>query len=246
MSSDSTVRWNAICEVAQQLGIRIRPELTIQLEGFDSTPGIGYAFTKQLLARKHSFTALFAYNDIAAIGAIWAFHEAGLRVPEDISIIGFDDIPGAAYARRRSARRLIFFALVSWGILASLTGVIRNFWLLALDRLLLGAAESFILPAMLILLTNWFTRAERSRTNTILLLGNPVTLIWMSAATGYLIHALGWQMTFIVEGLPAALLGELLPPQRRCLGSFLSALGCGPVHPRVCRGRPCHLAARGD
>jgi sugar phosphate permease len=60
---------------------------------------------------------------------------------------------------------------------------------------------------MLILLTNWFTRAERSRTNTILLLGNPVTLIWMSAATGYLIHALGWQMTFIVEGLPAVLWG---------------------------------------
>ena len=98
MSSDSTVRWNAICEVAQQLGIRIRPELTIQLEGFDSTPGIGFAFTKQLLARKHPFTALFAYNDIAAIGSIWAFHEAGLRVPEDISIVGFDDIPGAAYA----------------------------------------------------------------------------------------------------------------------------------------------------
>ena len=116
-------------------------------------------------------------------------------------------IPGAAYARRKSARRLIFFALLSWGVLASLTGVIRNFWLLALDRLLLGAAESFILPAMLILLTNWFTRAERSRTNTLLLLGNPVTLIWMSAATGYLIHAIGWQMTFIVEGLPAVLWG---------------------------------------
>jgi sugar phosphate permease len=116
-------------------------------------------------------------------------------------------IPGAAYARRRSARRLIFFALVSWGILATLTGVIRNFWLLAFDRLLLGAAESFILPAMLILLTNWFTRAERSRTNTLLLLGNPVTVLWMSAATGYLIHALGWQMTFIVEGLPSILWG---------------------------------------
>lgn len=98
MSSDSAVRWNSICEVAQQLGILIRPELTIQLEGFDSTPGIGYTFTKQLLARKHPFTALFAYNDIAAIGAIWAFHEAGLRVPEDMSVVGFDDIAGAAYA----------------------------------------------------------------------------------------------------------------------------------------------------
>src|SRR5229473_969056 len=98
MSSDSAVRWNAISEVAQQLGIHIRPELTIQLEGFDSTPGIGYTFSKQLLARKHPFTALFAYNDIAAIRSIWAVHEAGLRVPEDISVVGFDDIPGAAYA----------------------------------------------------------------------------------------------------------------------------------------------------
>src|SRR3989441_9350500 len=90
MSSDSTVRWNAICEVGQQLGIRIRPELTIQLEGIDSTPAIGYSFTKRLLARKQPFTALFAYNDIAAIGAIWAVREAGLRVPEDVSIVGFD------------------------------------------------------------------------------------------------------------------------------------------------------------
>ncbi len=98
ISSDSAVRWNAICLVAQQLGIRIRPELTIQLEGIDSTPAIGYPFAKELLARKHPFTALFAYNDISAIGSIWAFHEAGLRVPEDISVVGFDDIPGAAYA----------------------------------------------------------------------------------------------------------------------------------------------------
>jgi DNA-binding LacI/PurR family transcriptional regulator len=98
VSSDSAARWNAICEVAQQLDIRIRPELTVQLEGTDSTPAIGYPFAKQLLARKLPFTALFAYNDISAIGSIWAIREAGLRVPEDISVVGFDDIPGAAYA----------------------------------------------------------------------------------------------------------------------------------------------------
>ena len=116
-------------------------------------------------------------------------------------------IPGAAYARRKSARRLIFFALVGWGILASLTGIIQNYWLLAIDRLLLGAAESFILPGMLILLTNWFTRAERSRTNTLLILGNPVTVLWMSAATGYIIKAVGWQMAFVIEGVPSILWG---------------------------------------
>lgn len=98
LSSDSADRWDAICEVAQEMNLEIRPELTIQLEGTDSTPAIGYPFAKQLLARKHPFTALFAYNDISAIGSIWAFHEAGLRVPHDISIVGFDDIPGAAYA----------------------------------------------------------------------------------------------------------------------------------------------------
>ena len=98
ISSDSADRWSAICEVAQELHLRVRPELTVQLEGTDSSPAIGYPFAKQLLARKHPFTALFAYNDISAIGSIWAITEAGLRVPEDISVVGFDDIPGAAYA----------------------------------------------------------------------------------------------------------------------------------------------------
>lgn len=114
-------------------------------------------------------------------------------------------IPGASYARRKSATKLIFCLLISWGILAALTGVIREFWLLALDRFLLGMAESAVIPSMLILLTNWFTQRERSRTNTLLLLGSPVTVLWMSAATGYIIHAVGWQMAFILEGLPAVL-----------------------------------------
>ena len=116
-------------------------------------------------------------------------------------------IPGAAYARKRSARRLIFFSLITWGILASLTGVVKQFWLLAMVRLLLGAAESFIFPGMLILLTKWFTRAERSRANTMLILGNPVTVLWMSAVTGYIIKIFGWQMTFVIEGLPSVLWG---------------------------------------
>jgi len=112
-------------------------------------------------------------------------------------------IPGAAYARRKSATRLVFLALLSWGVLAALTGVIRTFWLLAIDRMLLGVAESLILPSMLILLSNWFTRAERSRANAILILGNPVTVLWMSAVTGFLIKAVGWQMAFVFEGIPS-------------------------------------------
>ena len=101
----------------------------------------------------------------------------------------FFQVPGIIYARRRNASRLIFYALIVWGTLAALTGVIRSFWLLALDRLLLGVAESLIFPAMLLLLTNWFTRSERSRANTLLILGNPVTILWMSAITGFLIRS---------------------------------------------------------
>jgi DNA-binding LacI/PurR family transcriptional regulator len=97
-SSDSSDRWNAICEVAKELNISVRSELTVQLEGTDSTPAIGYPYAKQLLARREPFSALFAYNDISAIGSLWAFHEAGLRVPEDISVVGFDDTPGAAFS----------------------------------------------------------------------------------------------------------------------------------------------------
>jgi DNA-binding LacI/PurR family transcriptional regulator len=92
VSPDSEDRWKAIREVAKELGIPTRAELTVQLEGDDATPQLGYPFAKELLARKRPFTALFAYNDISAIGSIRAFQDAGLRVPEDISVVGFDDI----------------------------------------------------------------------------------------------------------------------------------------------------------
>ena len=97
ISSDSKERWDAICRVAAQIGLNIDAELTVQLDADDPTPMLGYPFTKQLLARQKPFTALFAYNDISAIGAIRAIQEQRLRVPQDISVIGFDDIPGAAF-----------------------------------------------------------------------------------------------------------------------------------------------------
>ena len=96
-SSDSEVRWNSICEVAKELGIEIHPDRVVQLQGLDSTPELGYPFGKALLGRKVPFTALFAYNDISAIGAMRAFQEAGLGIPEDVSVIGFDDVVSASF-----------------------------------------------------------------------------------------------------------------------------------------------------
>ena len=114
-------------------------------------------------------------------------------------------VPGAMLARKRSASFLICASLVVWGLLAAATGMVRSFWALAFVRLGLGVAESFIFPAMLLLLTRWFTRSERSRANSLLILGNPITVLWMSALTGYLIQAVGWQRAFIYEGLPSVL-----------------------------------------
>ncbi len=115
----------------------------------------------------------------------------------------FFQVPGILAARKYSCTRLITIALIVWGALAALTGVLRVFWMLALDRFVLGIAESIIFPALLLLLTRWFTRADRSRANVLLMLGNPMTVLWMSAITGFLIERFGWQRTFIFEGLPS-------------------------------------------
>jgi LacI family transcriptional regulator len=96
-SSDTFVRWQAIENEAYVLGLRVRPELVAQLEGDSPSPELGYVAARQLLASGHRFSALFAFNDVSAIGAIRAFREAGLLVPDDVSVIGFDDIYNAAF-----------------------------------------------------------------------------------------------------------------------------------------------------
>jgi DNA-binding LacI/PurR family transcriptional regulator len=96
-SSDSDARWQSIVQVAQDLGLSIRPELTIQLKKDLTSPELGYPVVKQLLAHHRSFTAFLSFNDIAAIGCIRALHDVGLRVPEDVSVVGFDDIKEAAF-----------------------------------------------------------------------------------------------------------------------------------------------------
>jgi DNA-binding LacI/PurR family transcriptional regulator len=96
-SSDSDDRWKSIENSAAELGLEVRPELTVQLERDLMSPELGYPVVRELLARKQQFTALVSFNDLTAIGAMRALREAGLRVPEDVSVIGFDDIEAAAF-----------------------------------------------------------------------------------------------------------------------------------------------------
>jgi sugar phosphate permease len=117
----------------------------------------------------------------------------------------FFQIPGAIYASKKSAKKLIFWSLILWGALAMATGMISNVNGLIVIRFLLGVVESAVMPSMLVFLSMWFTKSERSRANTFLILGNPVTILWMSVLSGYLIDSVGWRWMFILEGLPAIL-----------------------------------------
>jgi DNA-binding LacI/PurR family transcriptional regulator len=96
-SSDADNRWECLMAVARELKLEVTPALTMQLRSLVSTPELGYGPACELLAGDAPFTALVCYNDLAAIGAIRAFMDHGLRVPEDISVIGFDDIQSASY-----------------------------------------------------------------------------------------------------------------------------------------------------
>jgi DNA-binding LacI/PurR family transcriptional regulator len=104
---DSEFRWESSQRVAHELDLKLDPGLVVRIDAagwsmktgyHPMAPEIGYKPMKQLLERTRDFTAVFCFNDIAAIGAMRALKEAGLRVPEDVSVVGFDDVLSAAYA----------------------------------------------------------------------------------------------------------------------------------------------------
>ena len=96
-SSDTEPRWEAIRHAATKVHVTLNPKLIAQLEGDMPSHEPGYFAAQRLLASNVPFTALFTFNDISAIGAIRALREAGLCVPQDVSVVGFDDVQSAAF-----------------------------------------------------------------------------------------------------------------------------------------------------
>ncbi len=104
---DSEFRWEGIQQVAREIDLKLDPALTVRIDAASwsmetgyhpMAPEIGYKPTQALLDKTRDFTAIFCFNDIAAIGAIRALKDAGLTVPGDVSVVGFDDIQSAAYS----------------------------------------------------------------------------------------------------------------------------------------------------
>jgi LacI family transcriptional regulator len=117
-TADATARWNSIRVAARKWKIEIDPSLVAQLDENSPSPSVGYHAAKKILAAASGpFTALFAFNDVSAIGAMKALHEAGLNVPRDVSLIGFDDIMAAAF--QSPALTTIRQPLVQMGMIAA-------------------------------------------------------------------------------------------------------------------------------
>jgi len=96
-SSDADDRWECLMAVAKEHKLEVPAEMTVQVLLRDSTPELGFGLTHELVNRGVDFTALVCFNDLSAIGAIRALKDHGLRVPEDVSVVGFDDLESAAY-----------------------------------------------------------------------------------------------------------------------------------------------------
>jgi len=96
---DSSRRWLGIQRFAAEVGLRLNPRLTFQLPAsMDPTSGFegGLRLTAELIDSRIDFSAILAFDDLTALGAIRALWNAGRWVPDDCSVIGFDDVPHAA------------------------------------------------------------------------------------------------------------------------------------------------------
>lgn len=98
---DSEPRWAGVCRAAAEAGVQLDERLIFQLPGIgDPTSGFegGLRLVREMLASGHEFTAVLAFDDLTALGVVRGLTEAGLRVPEDCSVLGFDDVLPAAVA----------------------------------------------------------------------------------------------------------------------------------------------------
>ena len=110
-------------------------------------------------------------------------------------------IPGGHWASRWSARKVISICLIGWGIGAVGCGLARTFRQFEAARFFLGAAESGVFPAMLVLLANWFPRSERAQANAYWNLCQPLAIVVAALTTGALLEHYGWRTVIVLEGM---------------------------------------------
>lgn len=109
-------------------------------------------------------------------------------------------IPGGYWASRWSPRKLVSLFLVAWGLAAVGCGLVQTAVQFKWMRFLLGVAESGVYPATLVLLANWFPKAERARANAYWILCQPLAVAGAAPLTGFLLGHISWRWVIIIEG----------------------------------------------
>lgn len=122
------------------------------------------------------------------------------------------EIPGAYLVETWSARKWLARIIISWGILAVLTGFIQNDTQFYIIRFLLGAAEAGFFPGVIIYLSHWFRYQDRAKAVAMFMAAIPVSNIFGAPLSGLILGVNwfgveGWRWVFIIEGFPAVILG---------------------------------------
>lgn len=147
--TDSSPRWRGIRNFAKQCDLEIDsrlildlPESRDPLSSFES----GYKLTEELIRQKRSFTAVLAFDDMSAFGAIRALNKAGIRVPDQCSVIGFDDVaPSALYSPSLTTVRQPMEAMG-----ASAVGIVVDGINAVLEKREIGATHRKVAPELVV------------------------------------------------------------------------------------------------
>jgi len=166
---------------------------------------------------------LAAYLDRANVGFAKLRMANDLGFSEEVFGLGIGiffigyltlEIPGALLVERWSARKWFSRILITWGLLSTATAFVRTPMEFYLARFLLGVAEAGFFPGMVVYFTHWFPLRDRARAMSGFIVAVPLSLALGAPVSGLLLNLdwwgwKGWQWLFILEGLPATVLGIL-------------------------------------
>ncbi|HUR58755.1 MAG TPA: MFS transporter, partial [Opitutaceae bacterium] len=125
------------------------------------------------------------------------------------------EVPGTLIVERWSARKWICRIMVTWGIMAALTAIVKTPMQFYVVRFLLGLAEAGFFPGIIVYLTHWFPARDRTRALALFFVGTPVAQILSPKISNALLAVnwlglRGWQWLYIFWGIPAVVLGIMV------------------------------------
>jgi MFS family permease len=114
-------------------------------------------------------------------------------------------IPGGRLAETWSAKKLILTSAILWGAVSLSTAFVRTGDELLINRLLMGLVEGAETITLIVLVRNWFTKSERARALTVILISVPLASVVSSLISGFILERFGWQWMFVIEAVPCFL-----------------------------------------